>query len=162
MSRKDELLKLAQLFHSQARLTLDRSAKQVLRKLGDHYQNEATVMKRDDRKHVGKPTLAELQTKLSELSPTITIRTELGENPASRSATYFKTACCLQSPAPSAKAANGDVHSPGWSVFDASYREIDRTVDVSDPSEAQVHAENSLRPKQRRAPVGRRFTSGSG
>ncbi|MGA7103142.1 MAG: hypothetical protein WB019_23280 [Pseudolabrys sp.] len=45
MSRKDELLKLAQLFHSQARLTLDRSAKQVLRKLGDHYQNEATVMK---------------------------------------------------------------------------------------------------------------------
>ncbi|MGB8175825.1 MAG: hypothetical protein WCF29_12575, partial [Pseudolabrys sp.] len=47
MSRKDELLKLAQLFHlfhSQARLTLDRSAKQVLRKLGDHYQNEATVM----------------------------------------------------------------------------------------------------------------------
>ncbi|MGC2010223.1 MAG: hypothetical protein WA693_04115 [Pseudolabrys sp.] len=51
MSRKGELLKLAQLFHSQARLTLDRSAKQVLRKLGDHYQNEATVMKRDDRKH---------------------------------------------------------------------------------------------------------------
>ena len=41
MSRKDELLKLAQLFHSQARLTLDRSAKQALRKLGDHYQNEA-------------------------------------------------------------------------------------------------------------------------
>jgi hypothetical protein len=30
MSRKDELLKLAQLFHLQARLTLDRSAKQVL------------------------------------------------------------------------------------------------------------------------------------
>ncbi|MGB8446633.1 MAG: hypothetical protein WCE32_19880 [Pseudolabrys sp.] len=81
MSRKGELLKLAQLFHSQARLTLDRSAKQVLRKLGDHYQNEATVVKRDDRKHVGKPTLAELQTKLSELSPTITIRTESGENP---------------------------------------------------------------------------------
>ena len=41
MSRKDELLKLAHLFHSQARLTLDRSAKQALRKLGDHYQNEA-------------------------------------------------------------------------------------------------------------------------
>jgi hypothetical protein len=41
MSRKDELLKLAQLFHSQARLTLDRSAKQALRKLGHHYQNEA-------------------------------------------------------------------------------------------------------------------------
>ena len=41
MSRKDELLKLAQLFHSQARLTLDRPAKQALRELGDHYQNEA-------------------------------------------------------------------------------------------------------------------------
>lgn len=41
MSRKDELLKLAQLFHSQARLTLDRPAKEALRKLGDHYQNEA-------------------------------------------------------------------------------------------------------------------------
>jgi hypothetical protein len=41
MSRKDELFKLAQLFHSQARLTLDRSAKQVLRRLGDHYHNEA-------------------------------------------------------------------------------------------------------------------------
>jgi hypothetical protein len=41
MSRKDELLKLAHLFHLQARLTLDRPAKQALRKLGDHYQNEA-------------------------------------------------------------------------------------------------------------------------
>lgn len=41
MSRKDELLKLAQLFHLQARLTLDRAAKQALRKLGDRYQNEA-------------------------------------------------------------------------------------------------------------------------
>ena len=41
MSRKDELLKLAQLFHLQSRLTLDRAAKQALRKLGDHYQNEA-------------------------------------------------------------------------------------------------------------------------
>jgi hypothetical protein len=35
MSRKDELLKLAQLFHSQARLTLDRPAKQALGKLGE-------------------------------------------------------------------------------------------------------------------------------
>jgi hypothetical protein len=43
MSRKNELLKLAQLFHSQARLTLDRPAKQALRKLGDHYQNEAKL-----------------------------------------------------------------------------------------------------------------------
>ena len=41
MSRKDELLKLAQLFRSQARLTQDRPAKQALRKLGDHYENEA-------------------------------------------------------------------------------------------------------------------------
>ena len=41
MSRKDELLKLAQLFHSQARLILDRPAKKALRKLGDHYKNEA-------------------------------------------------------------------------------------------------------------------------
>jgi hypothetical protein len=41
MSRKDELLKLSQLFHSQARLTLDRAAKQTLRKLGDHYRHEA-------------------------------------------------------------------------------------------------------------------------
>lgn len=41
MSRNDELLKLAQLFHSQARLTRGRSAKQASRKLGDHYQNEA-------------------------------------------------------------------------------------------------------------------------
>jgi hypothetical protein len=41
MSRKDELLKLARLFRSQARLTHDRLAKQTLRKLGDHYQNEA-------------------------------------------------------------------------------------------------------------------------
>jgi hypothetical protein len=31
---------LAQLFHSQARLTLDRPAKQALGKLGDHSQNE--------------------------------------------------------------------------------------------------------------------------
>jgi hypothetical protein len=41
MSRKSELLKLAQLFHSQASLTLDRATKQALRKIGDHYQHEA-------------------------------------------------------------------------------------------------------------------------
>jgi hypothetical protein len=40
MSRKDELLKLARLCRSQARLTQDRPAKQALRKLGDRYQNE--------------------------------------------------------------------------------------------------------------------------
>jgi hypothetical protein len=41
MSRKDELFKLSQLFHSQARRTLDRPAKRVLRRLGDHYHDEA-------------------------------------------------------------------------------------------------------------------------
>ena len=41
MSRKDELLKLAELSDSQARPTLDRSAEQSMRKLGDRYQNEA-------------------------------------------------------------------------------------------------------------------------
>ena len=41
MSRKDELLKLARLFHTQAQLTLDRSAKKELRKLGERYKNEA-------------------------------------------------------------------------------------------------------------------------
>ncbi|MGB7781514.1 MAG: hypothetical protein WCF86_08365 [Pseudolabrys sp.] len=160
MSRKDELLKLAQLFHSQARLTLDRFAKQVLRKLGDHYQNEATVMKRDDRKHVGKPTLAELQTKLSELS---------NHNPYGVGGKSRITQChlfqdCVLLAISRTFGQGGQWGCPfsGWSVFDASYREIDRTVDVSDPSEAQVHAENSLRPKQLRAPVGRRFTSGSG
>ena len=44
MSRKDELIKLAHLFHSQARLTLDRRAKKVLRKIGDDYQNEAKTL----------------------------------------------------------------------------------------------------------------------
>lgn len=41
MSRKDELLKLAQLFHLQARLTWNRAAKQALRNIGDRYQHEA-------------------------------------------------------------------------------------------------------------------------
>jgi hypothetical protein len=44
MSRVDGLLKLAQLYHSQARLTLDRPAKQALRKLGDECQKEATKL----------------------------------------------------------------------------------------------------------------------
>ena len=48
MSRKDELLKLAHLFHSQARLTVDRPAKQALRKLGDHYQSEARKLQGQD------------------------------------------------------------------------------------------------------------------
>ncbi len=41
MSRKDEVLKLAELFRSQAKLTLNRDAKQALQKIGDHYQREA-------------------------------------------------------------------------------------------------------------------------
>jgi hypothetical protein len=41
MSIEDELLNLARLCRSQARLTKDRAAKQSLRKLGDHYENEA-------------------------------------------------------------------------------------------------------------------------
>jgi hypothetical protein len=56
MSRKDELLKLAQLFHLQARLTWNRAAKQALRKIGDRYQHEA------ERLHVQ----ASLDTQLSK------------------------------------------------------------------------------------------------
>jgi len=41
MSIEDELLNLARLCRSQARLTQDRGVKQALRKLGDHYENEA-------------------------------------------------------------------------------------------------------------------------
>jgi len=41
MSIEDELLNLARLCRSQARLTEDRGATQALRKLGDHYENEA-------------------------------------------------------------------------------------------------------------------------
>ena len=41
MSIEDELLNLARLCRSQARLTKDRAAKQSLRKLGDHYEGEA-------------------------------------------------------------------------------------------------------------------------
>jgi hypothetical protein len=41
MSRRDELLKLARLYRRQAQLTEDRPAKQALRKLGIHYENEA-------------------------------------------------------------------------------------------------------------------------
>lgn len=45
MSRKDELLKLAELFHSQAKLTLNRDTKQALRKIGDHYQRKAEELR---------------------------------------------------------------------------------------------------------------------
>jgi urease accessory protein UreE len=47
MSRRDELLKLARLIRLQARLTQDRPAKQVLRKLGDQYQNEAKKLQQE-------------------------------------------------------------------------------------------------------------------
>ena len=41
MSRKDELLKLAQLFHSQARRAEIPDAKRALHRMGQYYQNEA-------------------------------------------------------------------------------------------------------------------------
>jgi len=41
MSRRDELLKLAQLYRRQARLIQDRLARQALQKLGTHYESEA-------------------------------------------------------------------------------------------------------------------------
>ena len=58
MSRTDELLQLAQLFRWQARLIQDRPAKQALRKLGDHYQNEAKKLQGQasaDCTHLTKP-----------------------------------------------------------------------------------------------------------
>ena len=66
MSRKDELLKLAQLFHSQARLTLDRSAKQVLRKLGDRYQNEAKKLQGQVSADCASLTVGEIRNAHSE------------------------------------------------------------------------------------------------
>jgi hypothetical protein len=47
MSRKDELFKLADLFHSQARLAGSRRVKEGLRKLGDQYQHEAEKPQRE-------------------------------------------------------------------------------------------------------------------
>jgi hypothetical protein len=41
MSRKDELLKLAQLYHSQARRAGTPTVKRTLHRMGEHYQNEA-------------------------------------------------------------------------------------------------------------------------
>jgi hypothetical protein len=41
MSRKDELLKLAELFHSQARRTGTTAVKQTLDRMGQYYHNEA-------------------------------------------------------------------------------------------------------------------------
>ena len=41
MSRKDELLKLAELFHLQASRAATRAAKRTLRRMGQQYQNEA-------------------------------------------------------------------------------------------------------------------------
>ncbi|MGA7582733.1 MAG: hypothetical protein WBW59_15795 [Pseudolabrys sp.] len=41
MSRKDELLKLAQLFHSQALRAETPDAKRTLHRMGQYYQNEA-------------------------------------------------------------------------------------------------------------------------
>jgi hypothetical protein len=44
MSRKEELLKIAKLFHSQADLVSSRAAK-ALRKMGDYYRREAEQMR---------------------------------------------------------------------------------------------------------------------
>jgi hypothetical protein len=41
MSRKDELLKLSELFHLQASRAATPAVKQTLRRIGQHYQNEA-------------------------------------------------------------------------------------------------------------------------
>jgi hypothetical protein len=41
MSRKDELFKLAQLFHSQANRMGTTALKQKLRRMAEYYQNEA-------------------------------------------------------------------------------------------------------------------------
>ena len=41
MSRKDELLKLAEVFHLQASRTGTPGVKQTLHKMGQYYQNEA-------------------------------------------------------------------------------------------------------------------------
>ena len=41
MARKDELLKLADLFHSQARRVGTPAVKQTLDRMGQYYQNEA-------------------------------------------------------------------------------------------------------------------------
>jgi hypothetical protein len=46
VSRQDELLRLADLFHSQANLMRSRAAKQSLRKIGDYYQHEAEHLRR--------------------------------------------------------------------------------------------------------------------
>jgi hypothetical protein len=41
MSRKDELLKLAMLFHSEARRSETRAVKKTLHRMSEYYQNEA-------------------------------------------------------------------------------------------------------------------------
>jgi hypothetical protein len=40
MSRKQELIKMANLFRSQAKAVNSRSAKQALRRMADYYQDE--------------------------------------------------------------------------------------------------------------------------
>jgi hypothetical protein len=45
MSRKAELLRLADVCYSQAHATLNRAAKQALREMGDHYESEAKRMR---------------------------------------------------------------------------------------------------------------------
>jgi hypothetical protein len=45
MSRKEELLKLVSLLHSQAKAMNSRTAKQAFRKIADYYQHEADLAK---------------------------------------------------------------------------------------------------------------------
>ena len=45
MSRKEELLKMASLLHSQANAMSSRAAKQAFRKIADYYQHEAELAK---------------------------------------------------------------------------------------------------------------------
>jgi hypothetical protein len=49
MSRKDELLKMAKLFHSQASRMETPGAKQTLLRMGEYYQNQATQLKEQPR-----------------------------------------------------------------------------------------------------------------
>ena len=56
MSRKEELIELADLFHLQADLTHDPAAKKALRKIGDQYQREVRQQLREQAfKDIDKP-----------------------------------------------------------------------------------------------------------
>ena len=52
MAIEDELLNLARLCRSQARLTQDRAVKQALRTLGEHYEGEARKLQGQPSAHL--------------------------------------------------------------------------------------------------------------